>query len=211
MTCVERSRDASVRPASLHMMRSFPLLTLLTVLLVLTGCSNTMTATQPGAEPSSDVINGQGSLTQIPPAERKAAAIAAGERLGGGQVSASDYPGKIIVLNVWGSWCAPCRKEAKDLEAAFQATKDVAQFVGVNIRDNNPAQAEAFVRTFGVSYPHIYDPPGNVLLRFAGDLPPSAIPSTLVIDAQGRLAVRIIGPISERTLITVIEDVAAGR
>jgi len=147
----------------------------------------------------------------VPPADRKPAPVAAGPKLGGGQISTADYPGKVIVLNVWGSWCAPCRKEAKDLQAAQVKTRKVAQFIGLNTRDLDPAPAQAFVRAFGITYPHIYDPKGQVLTRFAGDLPPSAIPTTLVIDPQGRLAARVVGTISASTLVDLITDVEQGR
>ena len=119
--------------------------------------------------------------------------------------------GKVVVINVWGSWCPPCRKEAPDLQAASVETKDIAQFVGITSKDYDPAPAEAFVRSFKISYPSIYDPSGKVLLAFSGDLPPSAIPSTLIIDRQGRLAVRVLSEVSKITLVDMINDVADGR
>ena len=97
------------------------------------------------------------------------------------------------------------------LQGASETTQQTAHFVGINTRDYDPAPAEAFVRVFKISYPTIYDPSGKTLLPFAGQLPPSAIPSTLIIDQQGRLAVRILGSISEITLVDLISDVAAGR
>ena len=115
------------------------------------------------------------------------------------------------MINVWGSWCAPCRKEAPDLQAASAETSDIAQFIGITSKDYDPAQAEAFVRAFKITYPSIYDPTGKTLLAFAGQLPPSAIPSTMIIDEQGRLAVRVLGPISKITLVDMINDVAGGK
>ena len=91
--------------------------------------------------------------------------MVSGPALGGDQtVSTADYSGQVIVLNVWGSWCPPCRAEAPALQAASQETKDKAQFIGITVRDNAPAQAEAFVRAQGISYPSIFDPTGKVLL-----------------------------------------------
>ena len=115
------------------------------------------------------------------------------------------------MINVWGSWCPPCRKEAPALQAASVETAGIAQFLGINTKDLDPAPAEAFVRANKITYPSIYDPSGASLLAFAGDLPPSAIPSTLILDADGRLAVRILGEISTITLVTMVNDVAAGR
>ncbi len=108
--------------------------------------------------------------------------------------------GKVIVYNVWGSWCAPCRKEAPALEAAAQATAEKAQFVGINTRDLDQAPALAFMRAFDVTFPSVFDPDGRELLKFGPQLPPSAIPSTLVVDAEGRVAARVLGETTEATL-----------
>ena len=135
-----------------------------------------------------------------------------GPALGGDQVlSTQDHLGQVVVINVWGSWCGPCRKEAPDLQAAYAETSDIAQFIGITSKDYDPAQAEAFVRAFKITYPSIYDPTGKTLLAFAGQLPPSAIPSTMIIDEQGRLAVRVLGEISKITLVAMINDVASGK
>lgn len=151
-----------------------------------------------------------GNLTQIPPAERKAVPTVSGESLDGQPVSTGSFPGKVVVVNVWGSWCAPCRKEAPALQAASEQTKKVAQFVGITVKDFDTAKPKAFVRANSITYPSIFNPTGDKLLSYSGSLPPSAIPSTLVIDADGRLAVRVLGPISEITLVTIIQHVAAG-
>ena len=155
-------------------------------------------------------ISGQ-SLTQIPPGERKIAPVADGTSLDGKPISTGDYPGKVVVINVWGSWCGPCRAEAKDLAEASEETADVAQFVGINIRDAEPEQAQAFVRAFDVPYPSIFDPQGQQLLKFAGTLPPNGIPTTLVIDTEGRIAARIVGVVTKTTLVQLIQDTEQGR
>lgn len=152
-------------------------------------------------------IGGDGSVSIIPSADRQPAPELAGETLDGDQISTADFAGQVIVLNVWGSWCAPCRAEAPALVEVDEQLPDV-QFIGINTRDLDPAPAQAFVRAFGITYPNIYDPNGALLLGF-GQLPPKAIPSTLVIDAQGRVAARILGETSASTLAGVIEDVEA--
>ena len=126
-------------------------------------------------------------------------------------VSVADYPGKVVVLNVWGSWCTPCRQEGAGLQAASVATKADAQFIGINTRDFSEAAPEAFLRTQGITYPSIFDPSGQTLLQLAGQVPPSAIPSTLVLDRQGRVAIRVLGQVSENTLTDMVAEVAAGR
>jgi thiol-disulfide isomerase/thioredoxin len=152
------------------------------------------------------------NLTRIPPEQRQELPIVSGPALGSNRtISSQDYRGKVVVINVWGSWCPPCRKEAPDLQAASVETKDTAQFIGITSKDYDPAPAEAFVRSFQITYPSIYDPSGKVLLAFAGKLPPSAIPSTMIIDRQGRLAVRVLSEVSRITLVDMINDVANGR
>ena len=152
------------------------------------------------------------NLTRIAPDQRKELPTVSGPTLGSNQtISSQDYRGKVVVINVWGSWCPPCRKEAPDLQAASVETKEIAQFVGITSKDYDPAPAEAFVRSFKITYPSIYDPTGKVLLAFAGELPPSAIPSTMIIDREGRLAVRVLSEVSKITLVDMINDVANGQ
>ena len=192
------------------MRRTVPALVLASALL-LAACSQDdglVTRTESGA--TTGYVGGR-SVTVIQPADRKPAGVVSGTTLDGKEISTSDYAGKVVVVNVWGSWCAPCRKEAPDLSAASKESSKVAQFVGINIRDMDPAPANAFARAFDVSYPSIYDPDGKQLLKLAADLPPTGIPTTLIIDRKGRSAVRIIGVISEGTLTDMISDVADGR
>jgi thiol-disulfide isomerase/thioredoxin len=151
------------------------------------------------------------NLTLIPPAERTALAEITGPDLAGdGTLSSKAYPGKVVVVNVWGSWCPPCRAEAADLQAASVETAEIAQFLGVTSRDRQTATAQKFVRENKITYPSIYDPSGQVLLPFSDVLPPSAIPSTMILDREGRLAVRVLGPISKITLVQMINDTANG-
>lgn len=179
-------------------------LALVTGALLLTGC---------GAAPSAQggFVGGDGSLTIVAPEQRKPAPQVTGVLLGGGSFDSATLGGRVVVYNVWGSWCAPCRKEAPALEAAARRTSDKATFVGLNTRDLDSAPAEAFVRAFGITYPSVFDPDGRELLKFGTDLPPSAIPSTVVVDAQGRVAARVLGEVTESTLVGLVEDVAAGK
>ncbi|MDO5681294.1 MAG: TlpA disulfide reductase family protein [Propionibacteriaceae bacterium] len=171
--------------------------------LALAGCSS-------GSGGAEGFVAGKTGLTQVAVADRVEAPVASGPGLGGGEVTTS-HPGKVVVINVWGSWCEPCRAEAADLEAAWQDTKDVAQFVGIDTRDPDPAPALAFVRTFNITYPSIFDPQGRSLLEFSGTLPPSGIPSTLIVDAEGRIAARVIGEVDRNTLTGLVRDTAEGR
>ena len=187
------------------------LLPLLAVLLA-AGCTSTGADEGTRSSGQQGYVGVDGNLTRIAPADRRPAPVISGPELGGSAtVSTDSGQGKVRVINVWGSWCPPCRKEAGDLQLASVETRELAQFVGVNVRDNDPAPAEAFVRVNEITYPSIYDPSGQVLLQLAGELPPSAIPSTLVIDQQGRLAVRALGPVTRTTLVDMINSVAAGQ
>lgn len=184
----------------------------LVAMLILASCARTGADEQTRSAGQVGYPDVPRNLTRVPPDQRKELPSVSGPALGSNQtISTQDYRGKVVVINVWGSWCPPCRKEAPDLQAASVETKDVAQFVGITSKDYDPAPAEAFVRSFKITYPSIYDPTGKVLLAFAGDLPPSAIPSTMIIDQQGRLAVRVLSEVSKITLVDMINDVADGR
>jgi thiol-disulfide isomerase/thioredoxin len=171
--------------------------------LLLTGCGA-------GSGEGSGFVAGKTGLTRVPVAERQEAPVATGPGLEGGTVTTA-HPGKVVVINVWGSWCEPCRAEAPDLQAAWTETQDVAQFVGIDTRDPERAAALAFQRSFGITYPSIHDPQGRTLLQFSGTLPPSGIPSTLVIDTEGRIAARVIGEVDRGTLVGLVTDTVEGR
>ena len=174
----------------------------LCAVLLLAGCGT--------AQAGNGFVSGDGTYTAVPPDQRKPAAALAGTTVDGATFDASTLTGKVVVVNVWGSWCAPCRKEAPDLQAAATQTSGTAVFVGINTRDLSPAPAQAFQRAFGVTYTSLYDPTGALLLGFS-DLPPNAIPSTLVIDAKGRVAARIVGATTTATIVGLVTDVSEGR
>jgi thiol-disulfide isomerase/thioredoxin len=190
--------------------------TLLAVTLI-AACSGTPNATRPGigSTPEAGFVNGDGTIKVIAPGDRKPAPALVGQTVDGKAFDLSEAKGKVVVLNVWGSWCPPCRKEAPQLVRAYdrltqgEGTAKVA-FVGINTRDPSPAAARAYQRTFKVPYPSVYDPSGELLLGFADSLPPSAIPSTLVIDAQGRVAVLVLGGITAATLEDLVTQVRDG-
>ncbi len=182
----------------------------LLALPLVAGCATSGADEQTRSAGQEGYVGVKGNLTQIPTAQRKVLPTVSGTSLDGRPLSTADYRGKVVVVNVWGSWCAPCRAEAPELQKASTELEGTAQFVGITTRDNDPAQARAFVRAFGIDYPSIYDPDGKTLLAFAGDLPPSAIPSTMILDKDGRLAVRVLGDISRATLVAMITDVANG-
>ncbi|EID81366.1 putative thiol-disulfide oxidoreductase [Rhodococcus opacus RKJ300 = JCM 13270] len=125
-------------------------------------------------------------------------------------VSLADYAGHVVVINLWGQWCAPCRSEADDLERAYTATADRGvRFLGINVRDPGRDKAQDFVVDNAVTYPSIYDPPMRTLLALGGSYPTSVIPSTLVLDRQHRVAAVFLRALLTEDLQPVIERVAA--
>ncbi|MDI9938909.1 TlpA disulfide reductase family protein [Rhodococcus sp. IEGM 1351] len=125
-------------------------------------------------------------------------------------VSLSDYDGQVVVINLWGQWCAPCRSEADDLEQAYEATRDLGvQFLGINVRDPQRDKAQDFVIDNQVTYPSIYDPPMRTLIALGGSYPTSVIPSTLVLDRQHRVAAVFLRALLAEDLQPILERLAA--
>lgn len=176
--------------------------------LLVTGCSEA-TAGTPVDQPDQNYVSGDGAVTEVAAADRGDPVAMAGTTLDDQRLDLASLRGKVVVVNVWGSWCPPCRKEAPALKRASVALMgaDVA-FVGIDTRDSDAA-ARAFVENVGIAYPNLSDPDGVLLLAFKGDLNPNAIPSTLVLDRQGRVAARVVGEVSEGTLRGLVEPLVA--
>jgi peroxiredoxin len=178
-------------------------LLLLAAVLVFTGCANQ-------AELSSDgFVAGDGSFVLLDPADRMPAPDLTGTTLEGDTLTLADTKGDVVLLNVWASWCAPCRAEAPILERVWRDVQDQGvQFIGLDTRDSDAA-AQAFVNRFEITYPNVVDRDGRLQLLFGETLPPQAIPSTLLIDRQGRVAARALGKVSESTLRGLLEPLIA--
>lgn len=129
-----------------------------------------------------------------------------GPTIDGDSLSLADLRGDILVLNVWGSWCGPCRAEAPTLAEISADTESAGvRFIGIDVRDN-PAAALAFEREFDITYPSFDDQDGQVLASFAGIVPISAVPSTIVVDRSGAIRATIVGQVDPRTLRGLIDD-----
>ena len=153
---------------------------------------------------------GRTTITYDPPAARGALPPVAGDSLlaPGRELSTAQFPGQVVVLNIWGSWCGPCRGEAPALEevARTSAGRGV-QLLGIDVRDDRQAAAD-FVRDRGVPYPSIYDPPGRSLLALRG-YPRNAVPSTIVLDRAHRVAAVFLTAVLAADLQPVVDRVAA--
>lgn len=164
-----------------------------------------LTACSTAPETEAGFVSGDGSVTILEPPQRQIAPEATGVDLNGDPLALSDFAGQVVVLNVWASWCAPCRAEAGALEeVATQFDGKGVQFIGLNTRDSNAA-AQAFIRNYGVTFPSLVDTDGRIQLLFNDSLPPQAIPSTIVIDQQGKVAARALGTVTAATLRAMIE------
>ncbi len=174
------------------------------------GCStDDPLAEQANAGDNKNYIAGDGSVTEYDPADRGEAVQFSATLFDGTEVNSADWAGDVVVLNFWYAACAPCRKEAPDLVELHNTFEpDGARFYGVNIRDEK-ATAEAFERNFNIPYPSFMDKDGSVLLAMTNYVPPQAVPTTLVLDRQGRVAARILGLAEKGTLKALISDALA--
>jgi thiol-disulfide isomerase/thioredoxin len=166
--------------------------------LLLTGCSN-----GGASQAEESFISGDGAVTFIKKSDRIKAPKISGMTLMG-----TDYNfdgGKVAVVNVWASWCSPCRAEEPALSALARKYSDV-EFIGILTRDN-PVNAEAFSRKRNIPYPTLID--DSILVGFRKSLPANAIPSTVVIDETGKVAARISGAVTVASLTDLIERVSA--
>lgn len=148
-------------------------------------------------------VSGDGSITYIKSSDRKIAPAITGMTLSGKNYTYGKD--RVAVVNVWASWCSPCRAEAPTLVALANKYRDVA-FIGILTRDN-PANAEAFERRFKIPYPTVID--DSILIGFKGSLPANAIPTTVILDKSGRVAARISGVVTVASLSELIEKVSA--
>ncbi|MFJ5261623.1 TlpA family protein disulfide reductase [Streptomyces sp. NPDC088387] len=178
------------------------------VALFASACSSGGTS---GGGGDTGFITGSDGIATVEKGDRAAAPDLSGDTVDGKTLDVKDYTGKVVVLNVWGSWCPPCRAEAKNFEKVYQDVKDDGvQFVGINTRDTSTGPARAFEKEYGVSYPSLYDPTGKLMLRFEkGTLNPQAIPSTLIIDRDGKVAARTLQALSEEKLRKMLDPVLA--
>jgi thiol-disulfide isomerase/thioredoxin len=179
--------------------------------LLLSGCaSNDTLANQFKSGDNKNYIAGDGTVSEYAAADRGAAVTWRGVTEAGSVLSSDNLSGVVTVVNFWYAGCAPCRAEAKDLEALYkQFLPNKVQFVGVNVRDT-AGTAQAFDRAFGMTYPSIIDNnTGSVVLSFTGVVSPQAVPTTLVIDRKGRVAARILGRLEKGTLKAMIQKVVA--
>lgn len=192
----------SARPRPLpRVLRAAPVAAL--ALLLLSGCAK---GTDQGG-----VINGGGVITEVKAADRRPVGAVAGDSLEGKKLDLAAYRGKVVVVNLWWSACPPCRLEAPDLAAAARKLMPHGVvFLGIDTRDGARSMGQAYQDHFKVPYPSIFDPDGETLLAFRGILSPNAIPSTVIIDKQGRIAASVLGGLDSNTTLFDLVHGAGG-
>jgi thiol-disulfide isomerase/thioredoxin len=176
--------------------------------LALTACGSGSTS---GGSSNTRFVAGTGGIDTVRKNDRRPLPEISGKTVQGKDLDLADYKGKVLVVNVWGSWCAPCRAEAPHLAKVANETKaDGVEFVGINTRDPNKAPAMQFEKEFKIPYPSLYDPMGKLMLRFPpGSLNPKAIPSTLIVDRDGKIAARALKALDEEELRKTLQPLIA--
>jgi peroxiredoxin len=175
--------------------------------VLLAGCSTGSDAVDVNNGGEFRFVAGTPAGEVIPPDERAAAPEFSGQLLGGGEFSSTELAGDVAVLNFWGSWCGPCRIETPEFQDVYADVRDDGvQFLGLNVKETNEQFATAFVERFGIEFPSLYDPRGEVALAFRG-YPANAIPSTIVLDADGRVAAVYTGTVSKADLRSVVDAI----
>jgi len=177
-------------------------------LLALTGCGGMSAGGDSGSDGKGYVDSDKTGIARAKAGDRDKAPEVSGKTLEGKDIALADFRGKVVVLNVWGSWCPPCRAEAADFQQAYieSEPRDV-EFLGINTRDATQANALAFTASKGITYPSLWDPDAREIIKFRGNLNPNAIPSTLVIDREGRIAARALRALTLEELRSMIEPV----
>jgi thiol-disulfide isomerase/thioredoxin len=182
----------------------------LVLVLVLAGCSTGTDAVSQGSSFSFVAPGGKIDIS-YDVGKRQAAPTLSGEDLmsQGKRVSTADFPGKVVVINIWGQWCGPCRTEAPELEKVYEQAKvSGVQVLGIDVRDDDRQAPQDFVRNRALTYPSIYDPSGRSLLQLSG-YPRNIVPSTIVLDKQHRVAAVFLRELLATDLLPTVQRLAA--
>lgn len=179
---------------------------------VVAGCSTGSDAVAQGGTFEFVAPGGQTDIFYDPPQDRGTPGPLSGPDLMDTDktISLDDFDGKVVVINVWGQWCGPCRTEITQLQQVYEATRDNGvAFLGIDVRDNNIDAPRDFIIDRGVTFPSIYDPPMRTMIAFGGRYPTTVIPSTVVLDRQHRVAAVFLRELLAQDLQPVVERLAA--
>lgn len=183
----------------------FPVL--LVVVLFAGACSTGDDAVLTGGQFTFVAPEGKTRIT-YPPDERQALELSGDDLMREGKsISTKDFPGKVVVLNIWGAWCPPCRAEAPELQKVHDSSDDVV-VLGIDVRDYSRQLPQDFLRDRGLTYPSIYDPPGRSLLALKG-YPRNVVPSTIVLDKRHRVAAVFLEDLLAEDLLPLVKRLAS--
>ncbi|KAA0087187.1 TlpA family protein disulfide reductase [Mycolicibacterium sp. P9-64] len=187
-------------------------MSIVSVAVLLTGCSTGDDAVAQGGTFEFVAPGGKTDILYDPPDSRGRPGTISGPELTdpAKTVSLDDFKGDVVVINVWGQWCGPCRSETRELQKVYDATKAKGvAFLGIDVRDNNRQSAVDFVTDRKVTYPSIYDPSMRTMIAFGGKYPTTVIPSTVVLDRQHRVAAVFLRELLAEDLQPIVERLAA--
>jgi thiol-disulfide isomerase/thioredoxin len=182
------------------------------VTVALAGCATGHDAVAQGGTFEFVAPGGKTDIVYDPPESRGSPGPLAGTELmdPAKTVSLDDFTGKVVVINVWGQWCAPCRTEITQLQKVYDATRaEGVAFLGIDVRDNNRDAASDFIVDRKVTFPSIYDPSMRTMIAFGGKYPTTVIPSTVVLDRQHRVAAVFLRELLAEDLQPVVQRLAA--
>ena len=185
-------------------------LALVVALLLVAGCSTSKDAVEPGQDFTFVAPGGQTTILYDPPASRGVLRGLSGESLlaPGTTTGLDALAGRVVVVNIWGSWCGPCRAEAPELEfVARQTAADGVSVLGLDVRDDRAAATD-FVRDRGITFDSVFDPPARTLVALKG-YPRNTVPSTIVLDRRHRVAAVYLTAIRVPELIPLVQRLAA--
>jgi len=185
----------------------------LSTALILGSCAAPQTPATDDETSSAEVdhsgyVSGDGTVTIWAPADREDPVELTGETFDEDALDLTEWHGSVVVLNFWYAACPPCRAEAPDLKQVAEETAPEVQFLGVNSTDD-PGTAAAFERTFEIPYPSLHDSRSQAVAAMQGKVALQAVPTTVVLDTDGRVAARVIGRVDAATLRTLIADIQA--
>ena len=182
------------------------------LVLTTSACANDSLADQFRSGDNKNYIAGDGTVTEFALGSRPKAADWSGVTESGEALSSTQLEGVITVMNFWYAGCAPCRIEMPELiELQTEFLPEGVQFIGVNVRDSAETSL-AFARRIGMNFPSVMDAKtGSVVLGFTGVVTPQAVPTTLVIDAEGNVSARVLGRIDKGILTTLVKTVIEER
>ncbi|MFF3452767.1 TlpA family protein disulfide reductase [Streptomyces sp. NPDC002730] len=179
--------------------------------LSLSACSGDSNG-KSGGGGNTNFVTDSGGISTVAKGKRTAPNKLSGETLEGKPLDIADFKGKVVVMNAWGSWCPPCRAEAPHFAKVSKETKAKGvEFVGINTRDPNKGPALAFEKDFEIGYPSLYDPVSKLIVNGfpKGSLNPQSIPSTIVLDREGKIAARSLKALNATELRKIIDPLIA--